>query len=69
MEFKDTDRVQIAIYDKDFEYRLFESDGESIIYFADPSPGFGYEIKKINENEIVLEGKTFEDHSCYFERK
>lgn len=72
LTFMDEDTVHNTTYDKDFEYRLFEDDGESNIYFADPKPGYGYRVKKLSEDEIVLEGvdgSSFEKHSCYLERK
>ena len=71
-KFENENTVYNAAFDRDVEYSLYEQDGDFHIYFAGPTPGYGYQIKKISENEIVIKGLksgSFEDHSCYLERK
>src|SRR5699024_12525561 len=64
--------VYNAAFDRDVEYSLYEQDGDFHIYFAGPTTGYGYQIKKISEKEVVIKGLkrgSFEDHSGYLERK
>lgn len=78
MEFKDDDIVYIEAYERDFQYELYK-DGAKIVFF-DTGPNkdakdtvsnaeFSYDIQKIDDDEITLEGRaTYEGYSCYFER-
>src|SRR5699024_6168920 len=71
-EFEDENTVYNAAFDRDVESSLYEQDCDFHIYFIGPQLGYGYQIKKISENEIVIKGLksgSFEDHSCYLERK
>src|SRR5699024_2852839 len=73
MEFKNDDTVYNVSTDRDFEYWLYEDEGDSILHFEDSYPGqYNYQIKELGEDEIALEGldySTSKGNSCYLERK
>src|SRR5699024_9240525 len=52
IEFTSDDSFYNATSDHDFEYWLYEHEGDSNIFFAGPTPGYGYRITKISEDEI-----------------
>ncbi|HLR51452.1 MAG TPA: hypothetical protein VK072_01070 [Candidatus Avamphibacillus sp.] len=80
VEFKDENTAYIKVYERDFEYELKDRSKE--IVFGDSGPVkdstsensvtmyHRYEIKKINDDEIALEGQGLsEGKSCVLERK
>lgn len=73
IEFKNDDTIYNISTDRDFEYWLYEDERDSKIHFEDSHPGqYNYRIKKISEDEIVLEGldySTSKGNFCYLERK
>ncbi|MBT2215536.1 hypothetical protein F3157_10215 [Virgibacillus dakarensis] len=72
MEFKDEDTVYIDAYERDFEYKLEESDNGLVIEFYDPDKSLlSYYLTKISEDEMGFIGVgDFQDgESCYLERK
>ena len=72
-KFKNGDTVYNATFDRDFEYWLYEYKGNHEIHFEDSNPGeYNYQIKKISDDEIVLQGldySTSKGRACYLERK
>lgn len=73
IEFKNDDTVYNGSTDRDFEYLLYEDEGDSILHFEDSYPGqYNYQIKKLGEDEIALEGldySTSKGNSCSLERE
>lgn len=80
MEFKDEEIVYIDAYERDFLYELYEDDSEIVFFDTGPDNDpkdtesgtitLSYNIKKVKENEITLEGMALsEGQSCYVERK
>lgn len=73
IEFKNDDTIYNISTDRDFEYWHYEDERDFKIHFEDSRPGqYNYRIKKISEDEIVLEGldySTSKGNSCYLERK
>jgi len=70
-EFEDENTVYNTSYERKFDYNINEFDGGLMIEFEGPIL-YSYQIKKISENEIIIKGLksgSFEDHSCYLERK
>ncbi|MGY0691371.1 hypothetical protein ACW2QC_01105 [Virgibacillus sp. FSP13] len=68
IEFKDEVTAYNETYERDFEYDI--RDKGSKITFLDKSRSYSYQIKKISQDEIVLEGLNFQEgRACTLERK
>lgn len=67
LEFKDKEAAYNESFERNFEY-ILEEEGEKVTFF-DVSFTYSYQINKISENEIVLEGLyTNEGEGCTLER-
>jgi len=68
IEFKDDNTVYVETYERDFEYRLNQKGVELALF--DISRSYSYQIKKVDEDELALEGLgVSEDNTCILERK
>ena len=68
IEFKDDDTVYVETYEREFEYRLNKKGVE--LAFFDITRSYSYQIKKVDEDELGLEGLgVSEDNTCILERK
>ncbi len=71
IEFKDEETVYVEDRDKDFRYRLRESDDGMEISFYNPNGEIDF-LKVVIENEdnlVLLGAGISENHNCYFERE
>src|SRR5690625_1566395 len=68
IKFKNDDTVYVETYERDFEYRLNKKGVELALF--DISRSYSYQIKKVDEDELALEGLgVSEDNTCILERK
>src|SRR5690625_4252039 len=68
IEFKDDDTVYVGAYERGFQYAL-NTKGVELAFF-DITRLYIYQIKKVDEDELGLEGLgVSEDNTCILERK
>lgn len=72
IKFNDDKTVYVDEYEREFEYKLKETENGTIIDLYDEDRAlYSYYITKLSENEIGLmgEGDIQADESCYLERE